>query len=53
MDLVKNKKLLRLLEWDEFQGEPDKESPYKAHIYWKINYNFNIYNNNNKIKCNC
>ncbi|CAK71135.1 unnamed protein product (macronuclear) [Paramecium tetraurelia] len=29
---------IRRLEWDDFTGEPNKESPWIAHSYWNIHY---------------
>ena len=30
------------LTWDDFQGEPDSDSSYHAHSYWKVNYTFTV-----------
>lgn len=31
---------IRPLSWSDFQGEPPQDSPYVAHIYWSVNYEF-------------
>ncbi|CAD8051050.1 unnamed protein product [Paramecium sonneborni] len=31
---------IKRLEWDDFSGEPKKESPWIAHSYWDISYKF-------------
>jgi hypothetical protein len=31
---------IRALTWDDFKGTPPEDSPYVAHIYWSINYQF-------------
>lgn len=31
---------IRSLAWADFKGTPPENSPYLAHIYWAVNYEF-------------
>ena len=31
------------LSWADFKGTPPDNSPYLAHIYWTVNYEFGSY----------
>lgn len=34
---------VRALGWADFKGTPPQDSPYLAHIYWSVNYEFGEY----------
>ena len=34
---------IKSLSWDDFKGAPPEQSPYAAHIYWNVNYQFGNY----------
>lgn len=34
---------IKPLTWEDFKGTPPPQSPYVAHIYWNINYQFGSY----------
>ena len=34
---------IKALSWQDFKGTPPKASPYVAHIYWGVNYQFGSY----------
>lgn len=38
--LINGSNKYRLLTWDDFSGNPDKNSPYQANTYWGIKYGF-------------
>lgn len=31
---------LNKLTWDNFKGKIPEDSPYRAHIYWRVGYNY-------------
>jgi hypothetical protein len=41
---------IKKVTWDDFKGEIDSTSNFKAYTFWYISYNYTI--NKNKIKTN-
>lgn len=41
---------IRALKWTDFKGTPPPDSPFAAHIYWSVNYEFGNYNEPNQPK---
>lgn len=38
--IIRGENTTRLLVWDDFSGNPDKNSSYEANTYWRLNYSF-------------
>jgi hypothetical protein len=41
--IIRGENTSRLLVWDDFTGNPDKNSSYQANTYWRLNYSFKNY----------
>lgn len=34
---------IKALKWTDFKGTPPAHSPFSAHIYWSVSYEFGFY----------
>lgn len=41
---------IKPLKWTDFKGTPPQDSPFLAHIYWSVNYEFGNYSEGNQPK---